>query len=159
MKTDVEIRIASPNDADEIAKVIREAFVKEEASYTPEAYRATVIDPGEIRGRFAENGRIWIALKNEEIVGTVSAVAEGEKLYFRSMAVLPSAQGLGIGRKLLATVERFAIENRFKILFLYTTPFLTGAIRLYEQNGFERGKDETEGFFGTAWFAMEKKLN
>ena len=158
MKTDVQIRVASPDDSVAIAKVIREAFAEGKSYYTPEAYAVTVPEPDEIRRRFDE-GTIWVALKNGEIVGTVSTVAEGEKLYFRSMAVLPAAQGLGIGHKLLETVENFAIEKGFKSLFLYTTPFLAGAVKLYEENGFERGKDETEGFFGTPWFAMEKKLN
>jgi putative acetyltransferase len=158
VKTDVQIRIAVPDDSEAIATVISKAFAEGESDYTPEAYAATVPEADEIRKRFDE-GAIWVALKNEEIVGTISTVAENEKLYFRSMAVLPSAQGLGIGHKLLETVEKFAVENGFKSLFLYTTPFLASAVKLYEQNGFERGKAETEGFFGTPWFAMEKKLN
>lgn len=157
METGVQIRIASLGDAEAIAAVIREAFAKDESCYTPEAYAATVPDADEIRRRFDE-GEIWVALKNEKIVETVSTVAEGEKLYFRSMAVSPAAQGLGVGRKLLETVENFAIENGFKSLFLYTTQFLASAIKLYEQSGFVRGADETEGFFRTSWFAMEKKL-
>jgi putative acetyltransferase len=158
VKTDVQIRIAVPDDSEAIATVISKAFAEGESDYTPEAYAATVPEADEIRKRFDE-GAIWVALKNEEIVGTISTVAENEKLYFRSMAVLPSAQGLGIGQKLFGVIEKFALENKFKSLFLYTTPFLTGAVKLYEQNGFERGADETEGFFGTPWFAMEKKLN
>lgn len=157
MKSEAQIRIAQLEESDAIAAVLREAFAEFEPFYTPPAFAATTPGAEEIRKRF-EEGAIWVALESETIVGTVSAVAEDERLYVRSMAVLPTAQGLGVGRKLLDAVEKFALENEFKCLFLYTVPFLAGAIRLYEQNGFERGEDQTEGFFGTPWFAMEKKL-
>ena len=159
MKSDVRIRTALPGEAEEIARVLSEAFAPFENLYTPEAFAATVISTEKIRERFNEAGAIWAALKNERIVGTVSAVPDGERLYIRSMAVLPEAQGLGIGRKLLETIENYAARNGFEKLFLYTTPYLPSAIRLYEQNGFMRGELKTEGFFGTTYFAMERKLN
>ncbi len=158
MNSDVQIRIASPTCADAIADTLRAAFAEFESFYTPEAFAATVLPPEKIRERFDESGAIWTALKDGEFVGTVSAVPREGRLYIRSMAVVPSAQGLGIGRRLLETVENFAVENRFKNLFLYTVPFLDGAIRLYEQSGFKRGEPETEGFFGTSWFEMTKEL-
>ncbi len=154
----MQIRIASPDESEKIASVIREAFAEFETLYTPEAFAATTPTAEMIRERFSE-GAIWAALKDKKVVGTISVVAESERLYIRSMAVSRAAQGLGIGRKLLEAVERYAIENKFKSLFLYTTPFQSGAIRLYEQNGFERGEDENpDDFFGTPGFAMEKKI-
>ena len=59
------------------------------------------------------------------------------------------AQDFGIGQLLFETVEKFAIENGFEKISLVTTPFLKGAIRLYEQNGFEKGEIKTNGNFGT----------
>jgi len=158
VESNVQIRFASPDESDAIAAVISESFAEFETFYTSEAFAATTPNAEKVRERFDE-GVIWAALKNGEVVGTVSVVVKGEKLYIRSMAVSPTAQGLGIGRKLLETVESFAFENGFERLFLYTTLFLSGAIRLYEQSGFKRGELETEGFFGTSRLAMEKKLN
>lgn len=157
MKSNVKIRIASKDDSEAIADVLKEAFSLFEKLYTPEAFDVTILDAERVRKRFSENGRIWAALKNEVIIGTVSVVDEGERLYIRSMAVSPSAQELGIGQKLLEEIENYAAEENFEKLFLYTTPFLYGAIRLYERNGFERLED-VEGFFGTPLFAMEKLL-
>jgi len=154
----VQIRIALPGESDAIASVIREAFAEFESFYTPEAFAATTPGSEKIRERFDEEGAIWAALKNETIVGTVSVVPRDERLYIRSMAVVPSAQGFGIGRRLLETVEKFAIENEFESLSLATTPFLTGAIWLYEQSGFEGDDIKTDGFFGTPWLAMKKRL-
>lgn len=155
----MQIRIALPDDADAIAEVLREAFAPFESLYTAEAFAATVISPEKIRQRFNEEGAIWAALKNERIVGTVSVLPDGEWLYIRSMAVLPAAQGFRIGHKLLETVENYAARNEFEKLFLYTTPYLPAAIKLYEQNGFVRGELEPERFFGTPCFEMQKKLD
>jgi putative acetyltransferase len=159
VRPNVQIRTASPDDAEAIAEVLRAAFTPFESFYTPEAFTATILDTEKIRKRFEEKGVIWAALSDEKLVGTVSVVDEDERLYIRSMAVLPSAQGLGIGRKLLRTIENFGVQNGFEKLFLYSVPFLAGAIRLYEKNGFEHlgGGDPAE-FFGTAWLAMEKTV-
>lgn len=158
MKSDVEIRAALPDDAEAIAGVIREAFAPFEKLYTPEAYAYTTPEAEKIRERFNEKGAIWVALKNEKVVGTISVVPEDERLYIRSMAVSPTAQGGGIGRRLLEEVEKYASERGFARLYLYTTPYLKGAIRLYEQNGFEGGEIDTDSFFGTPWFEMTKYL-
>lgn len=152
------IQIASKNDSEAIAEVLKEAFTPFENLYTAEAFDVTILDSERVRKRFSENGRIWAALKNEAIIGTVSVVDEGERLYIRSMAVSPIAQGLGIGQRLLEKVENYALENGFVKLFLYTTPFLYGAIRLYEKNGYKRLEDVDE-FFGTPLLVMEKILN
>lgn len=155
MNTVVQIRFAKPEEASEIARILKEAFTPFEQLYTPEAFDVTILDSKRVEKRFAEKGRIWVALRTGEVIGTVSVVDEGEKLYIRSMAVSPVGQGLGIGLKLLEEIEHFASANDFKKLFLYTTPFLHNAIRLYERNGFRRLED-IDGFFGTPLFEMEK---
>lgn len=157
MRSDLQIRVALTGDSEEIAKVLSEAFSRFEKLYTPEAFAATILDAEKVRERFNEDGTIWVALKNEKIIGTVSVVDEGERLYIRSMAVSPSVQGFGVGQKLLEEIENYAVDHNFERLFLYTTPFLHGAIRLYERNGFGRGED-IDGFFGTPLLEMEKKL-
>lgn len=154
---ELQIRLGVPDEAQAIAKVLSEAFAPFESGYTAQSFAATVISAEAIGKRFDEKGTIWVALKNNEIVGTVSVVPDDERLYLRSMAVSPSAQG-GVGRELLKTMINFATENGFEKLFLYTVPFLDRAIKLYEQNGFVRGELETERFFGTSWFEMEKGL-
>src|SRR5215213_4288979 len=114
MNSEAQIRIASPADAEQIARILSEAFAPFENIYTPEAFAATVISPEKIRERFEDEGAIWVALKNEEAVGTVSVVPDGKRLYIRSMAVSPAAQGLRIGRRLLEAIENFAIESGFE---------------------------------------------
>jgi ribosomal protein S18 acetylase RimI-like enzyme len=102
-------------------------------------------------------GPTWIALENQEVVGTVSAVAREDEIYVRSMAVVPSARGRGIASHLLDAVKVFAVSRSARRLTLTTTPFLTGAIRLYEQAGFYRTAAALDPH-GTPLFAMVREL-
>jgi N-acetylglutamate synthase-like GNAT family acetyltransferase len=128
-----------------------------EASYTREAFAATVSTGPELEHRLVE-GPVWIAVENDTVVGTVSVVPFGEALLIRSLAVLPSNRGQGIGEQLLHHVEKYAYEKGYKRLFLSTTPFLTSAIRLYERFGFQRSKEGPSDRFGTPIFTMTKQL-
>ena len=100
-----------------------------------------------------------MALNEGQTVGTVSVLDEDSaRLYIRSMAVTPAAQGRRIGQKLIEEIERFALKQGFQKLYLYTTPFLHGAIGLYRKNGFEQ-RGDVGGFFGTPLIELEKDLS
>src|SRR5262245_11849028 len=135
-QTDLAIRIrqAAASDAARIASLLYEAFSEFRLQYTPEAFAATVLYTETIQDRMKE-GPTWVALQNDVIVGTVSAIAKKPDLYLRSMAVSPEVRGRGVGKLLLTEVENFALKERFRYLTLSTTPFLTTAIRLYERFG------------------------
>jgi GNAT superfamily N-acetyltransferase len=134
-----------------------EAFVEFEPLYTPGGFRATTPTGDNIRARWSE-GPVWVALAGDAVVGTVAAVVKGESLYVRSMAVLPSARGQNAGGLLLGAVEAYGAERGCRRLFLCTTPFLTGAIRLYERSGFKRTSEGPSDLQGTPLFSMEKAL-
>lgn len=157
LQSNVQIRRAVPDNALSIASVLHRSFIEYQSSYTPAAFAATVSTPSKIRERINE-GPVWIVLKDETVVGTVSAVPKGERLYIRGMAVDPAARGGRIGCRLLECAEEFAVESGFKELFLSTTPFLSQAIRLYEQYGFCRSSEGPDGLYGTPLFTMVKTL-
>ena len=140
-----------------ISYVLHQAFVEFEPLYTPEAFAATTPTSDQIQKRWSE-GPVWVVAEGSQLVGTVSAVPKVEGLYIRSMAVLPSHRGRGIGHILLQAVEHLANTQGFRRMFLSTTPFLTGAIRLYEQFGFQRRNDGPHELFGTPLFSMVKPL-
>jgi putative acetyltransferase len=153
----IHIRMAEATEAAAIASVLSQSFVEHQTSYTPAAFAATTPTAAEIRRRLHE-GPVWVACHRDAIIGTVSVVPKGEACYVRSMAVLPAARGHGIGRLLLQHVEQFAAAQGYKYLLLSTTPFLTRAIRLYEQVGFRRSTDGPHDLFGTALFTMLKPV-
>ena len=153
----IQIRLAIADEAESIAWVLHKAFIEYESLYTPAAFALTTLAPAEIEQRWNE-GPVWSALKNGRLLGTVAAAAKGDVLYIRSMAVMPSARGQGIGKILLAEVESFARAGGFQRMLLSTTPFLDDAIRLYARFGFERTPDGPHDLAGTPLFTMEKEL-
>jgi GNAT superfamily N-acetyltransferase len=154
----IQIRFATADEAFLIASVLHQAFVEYEPLYTAEAFAITTPTPTEIEQRWNE-GPVWSVLKDRHLVATVAAAAKGDALYIRSMAVVPSARGQGIGEILLEEVESFARASGFQRLLLSTTPFLHAAIRLYERFGFKRTPDGPHDLAGTPLFTMEKVVN
>ncbi len=152
------VRNARPEDTAGIASLLAAAFAEFVNLYTPAGYAATTPPALQVRQRMNE-GPTWIAVLDECIVGTVSAVQKNDNsLYIRGMAVLPSARGQHIGESLLNAVVNFARSQGSRRLFLSTTPFLTAAIKLYERSGFTRSAEGPYELFGTPLFTMSKEL-
>lgn len=155
---EASIRLAELGDEELISSLIFEAFSPYRDQYTRDAFEYTAATADRVRERFAE-GPIWLAYLDGKPVGTVSGLAEEERFYIRSMAIKPSIQRVGVGQKLLDTLEAFARGQGFGKLYLYTTFVLPGAQRLYEKNGFyivrETHPDEWCGMGG---IEMEKDL-
>ena len=154
---DIVIRLAIPGDAEAIASVLLQSFSSYRPLYTPEGFTATVITRGEVLSRMRE-GPIWVAVFEDMVVGTASAVKRGDSLYIRGMAVLPAKRGARIGESLLGQLQQFATQEGCGRLFLSTTPFLDRAIKLYETFGFRRTDEGPQDLFGTPLFTMEKIL-
>lgn len=131
----LEIRPAVPGDEATVSALLLAAFEPFRVQYTAGGFADTTASVDVVRERL-ENAKVWLAFLGNEAVGTVTAIPEGEKIYIRSMAVTPVAQGRGIGQRLLKTLEHDARERGFKKLYLYTTFVLPAAQPLYEKNGF-----------------------
>jgi GNAT superfamily N-acetyltransferase len=157
MHAEIQIRQAEPSDAATVAKVLHDSFVEFKPLYTRGGFDATTPSAEQVLIRMQE-GPIWLAMRESEALGTVAAVAKGESVYMRGMAVLPAARGLGVGARLLETVEHWVTKQSASRVYLTTTPFLHAAIRMYEKHGFERMQTDPQDLFGTPLFAMEKKI-
>jgi len=155
---EIEIRQAKPQDAPAVAKVLCESFAEYEALYTRAGFLATTPNANEVLARMRE-GPVWLACREERVLGTVAAVAKGQSVYMRGMGVVPEARGSGIGPRFLECVEQWAHDHGCFRIFLSTTPFLNAAIRLYEKYGFRRTEEEPHDLFGTPLFTMEKNVH
>jgi GNAT superfamily N-acetyltransferase len=154
----LEIRLAGTGDEETVARLLLEAFEPFREQYTPEGFADTVPNLDVFRERIAV-GKIWLAFIGDEPVGTVTALPEPDRVYIRSMAVTPSAQGRGVGQQLLDTLERDARERGFKKLYLYTTFVLPAAQPLYEKNGFVVTRETPpEEWHDMPGVEMEKEL-
>ncbi len=157
MEAAVQVRRARAEDAETIAAVLFASFVEFRPLYTDGGFAATALPAEQVHARLRE-GPVWVAERDGIVIGTVAAVKKGDSAYIRGMAVTPEARGSGAGEKLLQQAERWAGEEGFGRVFLSTTPFLHGAIRLYERNHYRRVASGEHDLFGTPLFEMEKVL-
>ena len=85
------------------------------------------------------NGNFWLALHQENVVGTISLLDIGNRqAALRKMFVDSSFRGsiFGTAGKLLDTLMAWARDKGIREIFLGTTPFFLAAHRFYEKNGF-----------------------
>lgn len=152
----ISVRRATDRDASAISRVLDSAFAEFRHLYTPEAYVASVPPEGGIATRLQE-GPLWVAERDSAVVGTVSAVQEGDLVIIRGMAVSPLARGAGLGRTLLKSAEDFGRRQGCGRVALYTTAFLAAAIALYRSSGY-LFTGEAESPNGTELLRMIKSL-
>lgn len=81
----------------------------------------------------SKEGKMWIALFNDEIVGTLSL--QGNRL--RRFFIHPKFQGRRIGRELVVVVKHYARHNNLKEIWVGS---LLRAVPIYKKLGFSEGK-------------------
>ena len=80
------------------------------------------------------------------IGGIVVLIVEGDVMLLDNIAVRPEAQGLGLGRALLAFAEAQASRAGCRAIRLYTNQAMVENIALYERRGYvETGRGTVEG--------------
>ncbi|MCZ2260926.1 GNAT family N-acetyltransferase [Sporosarcina sp. G11-34] len=85
------------------------------------------------------NGNFWVALYDENVVGTISLLDIGNnQVALRKMFVNKEYRGATYktASLLLDTAIKWANERPIKAVFLGTTPQFLAAHRFYEKNGF-----------------------
>ncbi len=147
MAAPIEVRTVRPDEHVEAGRVVLAAYTALPGEHLSGDYAAELSDV-ERRSREAE---VLVAVATEPataLLGCVTLVPdasspwaellEADEAGIRMLAVLPAAQGRGVGAALVqACVER-ARELGRKAVLLHTTPWMTTAHRLYERAGFER---------------------
>ena len=93
--------------------------------------------------------RCWIAEKDGRVVGSVFVVRQDDTTAkLRLLYVEPDARGLGIGRRLVQECLHFARLAGYRKMVLWTNSVLTGARRIYAQEGFQMIEKEAHHSFG-----------
>jgi GNAT superfamily N-acetyltransferase len=83
--------------------------------------------------------RIWIAERDDKIVGCIAIVAASSQVaQLRWFLVDPAYRGLGLGSLLLVQALMFCEEMSYDSIFLWTVSALTSAARLYQSAGFKK---------------------
>ncbi|MEP0711978.1 GNAT family N-acetyltransferase [Algoriphagus sp.] len=88
--------------------------------------------------------QFFLAEENEEKLGFSGIEINNEpgKTKIHKIYILPSAQGKGIGKKLIQLIKEIAIEHNQKSLLLNVNKYNQNAIAFYEYLGFVNIKAE-----------------
>jgi len=83
-------------------------------------------------------GRIWLAERDERLVGCAAIVLRDSKLgQLRWVLVDPSERGRGLGERLVVSALEYCQEKGCEKIFLETTDGLPESQTLYEKLGFQ----------------------
>lgn len=125
MSDDIELRTATNDDVDAIMQIERDAF--DTTAWSAETMAAEIA---------SEWGRYVVATARDAIVGYAGLRAVGVEGDVQTIAVSPTHRGGGLGRRLLAELEREARMRGVRELFLDVRDDNAGARALYEDIGF-----------------------
>jgi len=143
------IRQNSPGDIGWI--IHRQATIYTAEYGWDETFEALVaeIAGGFLKTHDAKRERCWVAERNGEIVGSIFLVDAGQGVAkLRLLYVEADARGLGIGRRLVEEVLRFAKGAEYRCVTLWTNDVLASARRIYEAAGFRLASSESHRSFG-----------
>lgn len=136
----IEIRAAQPHDAPAISRVIIDALrISNARDYSPEVIQRVESNfTAEHIGKLIGTRLVLVALQGQQLLGTASL--DGQVI--RTVFVDPAQQGKGIGRKLMAAIERLAQERGASELLV---PSSLTAQGFYQQLGFTLLREVIEG--------------
>ena len=93
------------------------------------------------------NHRVFVIDSGGEIVGAIVLIEERGTILLDNVAVLPSRQAEGIGRRLMLLAEEEARRLGYGSIDLYTHEMMTENFALYARNGYEEVERRTEKGF------------
>jgi DNA-binding MarR family transcriptional regulator/GNAT superfamily N-acetyltransferase len=152
-----EVEIGPADPTSEAARYCIESYfteLYERSDGRFDRYAAISAEPHELVG---DRGCLLLATLHGEPIGCGAVKYHGrEPAELKRMWVAGSARGLGVGRRMLAELERLAREHGATVAHIETSNLLTEAIALYRSAGWvevDRFNDEP---FADHWF--EKRL-
>jgi GNAT superfamily N-acetyltransferase len=91
-----------------------------------------------ILAREKGRSRVWLAKKEEKIIGSIFIVERpADRAQLRLLFVDQGIRGQGLGRWLVEESIRYCREAGFSIVYLWTVRGLDRAISIYESFGFK----------------------
>ncbi len=136
-----DVRTASLDDLAAVQEVVRSAY----APYVPRIGR----EPGPMLDDYEaliRRGVVRVAEHDGEVRGVLVLLAQDDAMLLDNVAVAPSAQGLGLGRRMLAFAELAAVAAGYRAIRLYTNEAMVENIGLYTRIGYrETHRAEEKG--------------
>lgn len=136
-----DLRAATSNDLGTVEGIVRSAY----SHYVSRIGR----EPGPMLDDYKElirDGRVHVIEHNGTVQGVLVLIPQEDAMLLDNVAVSPSAQGLGLGRKMLKFAEAAAVDAGYRSIRLYTNEAMTENIELYTRIGYsETHRAEEKG--------------
>jgi ribosomal protein S18 acetylase RimI-like enzyme len=136
------IRPATAADVPVIGQIVEQAY----RHYIPRIGKP----PGPMLDDYAarvSEGVVWVIEEGSSIAGIIVLIAEADHLLLDNIAVAPTRQGAGLGRRLLAFAEAEAVRRGYREIRLCTHQTMTENQRLYAAIGYEEtGRGAEAGY-------------
>jgi N-acetylglutamate synthase-like GNAT family acetyltransferase len=125
------LRRATGDDVGAIKDLVDESFGKyvERIGKPPAPMLA---DYADVLG----TSRIWVLERGDDVIAVLVTQDQGDHLLLDTVAVAPSAQGGGYGRRLLELAERDAAEQGLHEVRLVTNEAMTENLVFYPRHGY-----------------------
>ena len=139
---DVQVRIATADDEAEVRRCVMSAYQR----YVADIGR----EPAPMLADYAaliDDGRVRVAVDRAALLGVIVMWAEPDHLYVDNVAVMPEAQGRGIGSLLLDVALDEARRTGRQEIRLYTNELMTANLTYYPRHGYrETHRAQAEGY-------------
>ena len=142
---------------DELLALILAAFASMNGRINPPSSALKLTTRSLAEKAEAEIGHVVI--ENERLIGCLFLRPEADCLYVGKLAILPEAQGKGLGKRLLVIAEETAAALGLAALRLETRIELTENHAVFAAWGFSRTAEKAHpGFARTTFIEMRKLL-
>jgi ribosomal protein S18 acetylase RimI-like enzyme len=141
------IRDAGPDEADQVAGILKASYKQYEQFMPPDAWQSYLADILDVRGRMSDSQQI-VAEMDGRIVGAVTLYIKKRHLPEmnwpagwaggRLLGVDPAYRGKHIGHALMDECIRRCRAAGVKTIGLHTAPVMEVAKGMYERMGFQR---------------------
>ncbi len=142
--SDLELRRATPQDAQTVAEITDAAYEKYVALLGRKPQPMTA-DYSEIIAQHP----VWLLVQADQHnhpIAVLVLILEEEAMMIYSIAVRPEVQQMGLGRLLLRFAEQQTLEAGFQMLRLYTNELMPGNVDYYQRFGYrETGREPFKG--------------
>ena len=138
----ITIRLAVEADAPDLRQIAVAAY----QHYVPRIGRQPA-PMGAGYAAAARRGQAWVAAGDGQAAGFIILIPQPGYLLLENVAVLPAAQGRGVGARLLAFAEERARSLRLPEVRLYTNEAMTENLAYYPRHGYtETHRAQQDGF-------------
>lgn len=134
---EVELRQATATDAAAIRDLTRAAYAK----WVPLIGR----EPKPMTANYEEavrKHRFDLLYAEGRLAALIETIREADHLLIENVAVSPSFQGRGFGRKLMAHADALATASGYREIRLYTNQRFAENIELYRRLGYRVDREE-----------------